>query len=264
MFALALALVAAALALVADGETVIGCIGLVLAIPVSWLGQVWVIPWGGDAYALAMRDVLYTGAVDSSYADHLRRDRLSNLGKDVAELECDSSQQLSEIHRLVVVRIQEIARLDAGGDGSLAERAVYAHEIRRELVDQLKELEVYPADSYGARLASGVANFLHEATDARRMLHESLTQMSEQLVKIRPPRHWRDQHSRYLEEFCDYVSTLGDYYTALEGGSIDAIRVAAVQVSGQHKVMVRDTESYLRELGKRYTGDRDNCDMPAV
>jgi len=250
-FLLALALVAVALTLVVDGNTVFGCAGLLLAIPVTWLGGIWVTPWGEDAYARAMRDVIRTGPAEANHADRRRHDQMRRLTTTITELE--PPQQLVELHRRVVGCMREIDRLETDHGVAPEDRAVRMYELRRELSRLLDDVTADGASgSYLLRLKRGVEDLIRTST--RDTVQATFQRRSERLVKIRPPQRWRDRHDRSVKIFSDYFSALPSYYASLKDGDIDAIRDAAKMMAVRHEELTRFTEDYLQELGEQYTG----------
>jgi hypothetical protein len=252
VYLFALTIVAVAILLVADGDKVLGYVVLLLAIPATWLGGVWVSPRGDDAYVLAMRDVIRGGAAEATNANRVRQDHMRILRKTITDL--DPPRQLTDFHQQVVSQLESIDRFEADGAGTLEDRAVRMHEIRRELVRVLDDLTVQPSEPYVGELTCRIEDYMRETISSLDIVQKPFRQRSEKLTKIRPPQRWKARHEMSVKTFSDYFSALHNYYATLEDESIDAIRHAAKELAVQYEELTRFVDDYLQELGACYTG----------
>ena len=250
----ALAFVAIALTLLADGDTVLGWTGVALAIPVTWLSGIWVRPWGDDAYALAMRDVLRMLPLE---ADHINRRRQEQMRLMIRNLsERDSPRDLVGPHRDILRCMREIYDVDVAYDGPLDERAVCLYEKRLELLRLCDELKTEPEGQYVLVLRRGVDDFIDAAGSGKDRLEGPLQRSTEKLLKVRPPRRWRETHHKLVAQFGEYFGAVHNYYVSLEGGDLGAIRHAARDAAMRHEEVSRIAGEYVKELGKSYSGTR--------
>jgi hypothetical protein len=254
-YLIALACIAVGFFLVADGGAIFGCIALLLAVPATWLGGVWVSPWGDDAYVRAMLYVIRDGMIDAKHGDELRRDRLSKLKSTIIEL--TPPPEFTDLHRGIVSMMREIDRLAMDGTlDDLESRAIRIYELRTKLRGQIDDLRGYSVESYVFGLKGALEELLYATSDTFTVIEEPLRRRGQRLRGMRAPQHWRERHGRYVDTFGDYISALRDYYATLEGESVDATRQAAYKLRVRREALGRLTETFPRELSETYTGQR--------
>jgi hypothetical protein len=248
----ALAFVAIALTFLASGDILLGGVGIVLSVPLTWLGGIWILPWSEDAYALAMRDVIRTGPLEANALSHARWDRTKHIISSVSEL--DPPRELGVLYQKIVDKMNTIARIQAEDDRPLDECAVMMYETRQQLDRCLDELKERNSDGYAIGLAHAVEMFVAEVPWTQGLAGSPFHRRSERLAKIRPPQHWATRHDIAVELFSGYFEALHNFDVVMEKRDLDAVRRAAKKIALQHTALNQFAGEYLRDLGNCYAG----------
>jgi hypothetical protein len=251
-FMIALGFVAAALALLVDGDIVAGIGVTFVALPAVWLSGVWVSPRGVDRYALRVSDVLQDGSRAANSASRACHGALRKLRTLIEEV--DPPLDCTSIHREITDRMHEMDRLEADHSDLLADRAIRMNVIRSDLSSALERLSACPSDSQANELVRLVDRLVRELADARRATEAPLKEMSERLRKITVPRGWRDKHDRCESAVSAYLAALNSFNDARESEDADAIRGTAQKLSVEQVAMEACIKEYVDDLRANYQG----------
>jgi len=252
LFMIALGLVAAAVTLLLDGDTVSGISVTVIALSAIWLAGIWPWPWGMDRYVLRVSDVLQAGSREANSASCTRRASLRTLRTMIEQvdppLDCIGTQQE------IVDRMEEVDYLEAEDKGSLADRAIRMNAIRSDLISALVRLSAWQSDSEVNRLAQLGDQLLRDMADTRRATEAPLEEMAERLRKIAVPRGWKGKHSRCESVLGTYLVALRRFNNARESEDNDAMQRAAQELSVEQVAMEKSINQYLDDLRANYQG----------
>jgi hypothetical protein len=252
MFFIALGIVAAALTLLIDGDTIIGTGVTLVALAAIWLGGVWAWPWGVDRYVLRVSHVLQAGSSEANSASAVRQASRRKLRAMIEEVEPPPGRV--GIRREIVARIGEMDDLEAGRSDSLAERAIRMNTIRRDLISTRERLSAWNSDSRVDQLARLLDRLLRDIADTRRATEAPLEEMSELLRKMPVPQGWKGKHSRCESILSTYLAALRRFNDARESEDTAAIRGAGLELSVEQATMEKRINEYVDELRAKYRG----------
>jgi hypothetical protein len=251
-YLLALSIIGGALALIVSGHTALGCCALIAGGIATWVGEVWVIPWGDDAYARRVRHIVKTGTGAVVASSAVRRDHLRELRGAIVALEPPS--QFTERHREVCEWMATLDSLDAGSGSVLEERAVRAHAILQQLTRTLEGLQKELPELYAVQLKHDIEQYLHGVADAQSAFQDVVEHTGESLRRVRPPGRRKASHQRYMATVDSYLVAIRNWRTTLNQDSDNEIRESATVMSVRRGELDKRTAEYLRELGDQYVG----------
>lgn len=251
-----LGLVAAALTLLVDGDTVAGISITFVALVAIWLSGVWMCPWGIDRYVLRVSNVLNEGSREATSMSRAGDVSLRELRATIEEME--PPYDCISIHREIVERMQEMDFLDAGGSDSHDDRAICMNIIHSDLMSARERLAVCHFNSRADQLMQLVDELVLGIANTRRATEIPLKEMSKRLRKMAVPRRLRDRHNQCESAVNTYLVALKYFNDARERGDAEVIRRAAQELSVKQAAMEKLVGEYIDELRAIYFGARRN------
>jgi hypothetical protein len=249
---LALTVIGAAIVLISNGYVLLGCVVLLLAIPSTWLGGLWVMPNSVDAYARRIVPLLRDDFVEATWESRRQDERLRAITAAIAQLE--PPHDFMELHARVLGVLREIEGMKRGDPEMLADEAIEVIELRRQLLQIRSELDGYAAEPYLAKLAEaldarvGVTKATAEAVQ-RPLLHQK-----EGLQRVKVPRSWLSLHSAYLEQLTSYLAVRETHYRAVGDNNVAEAKRTACLLGTQQRAVETLANKYRAALWGYYSG----------
>ncbi len=249
----ALAFVAAAIAVSAHGQVVLGAACLLLGIITTWLAGLWVWPHGTDAYSKSMTQLLRNGFAESQEFRDREVAELRALTHDVSGLA--PPKQHSELHaRLIglLTELDAIERERATRASSLdISRASKVRCQLDALRDEVNREDDCPYERSVVELLSKRALVAH---NARQRFYGGLVRQRSRIAGLRVPGPWLTSHQRYLHALGDYLSALESYYAAIARRDEEEVCTADTLLASRRESLQRIVDWYGKAMRDHYDG----------
>lgn len=206
-------------------STALGTVGLVLAVPFTWICGLWVFPGGEDAYVLAVSNTLHNCKMQVGQAQRRHAAENDRIATAILASLLDSL----ELHQ----RLSSVLGHGPENGGPARERMyarmIFSHEQFIVLKETLAQIENKRDDR-----ASVVQAKLTTLLDAKQVAnHEFLDALSEErarLAKAKPPPILCGFHNSLLDLCDQYRNAVAVCYEAIEGDRADSLQQAAHEV----------------------------------
>jgi hypothetical protein len=237
--------------LFANGSTVIGAVVLLTAMPVTWLGGLWVVPRSHDAYARKMTHLLETTFADSREASHKQVMRLREVTAAVDALQ--PPDQYADLHTRIRGIMEQIDGIDRS-PAMLVESTTRIVALRRELTELRNRLDGCSSVPYVRDLIDALDAREAITTETPQSVQGPLYRQREALARLRVPQSWQKVHETYERELAGFLAAQDRYYAAAREGNSEESEQAAVALSGRAREFRELCKLYARALHEHYTG----------
>ncbi|HEX3391530.1 MAG TPA: hypothetical protein VHS55_03110 [Solirubrobacteraceae bacterium] len=251
---LALAVVSTALVLVANGSAIVGCGVLLLAIPSTWLGGLWVAPNSVDTYSRRMAHLLRDEVAQAAQENRRQIKRIQAMTATVAEL--DPPEQLRGLHARVLGILREIDSIKRDDPEMLVDRTVRVFGLRRQLCQIREELGEYPVEPYLVTLADVLDRRMIVTSETAEAVQRPLRRQNEALKRVKIPRAWLSRHNAYVEQLTSYLAALEEYYRTVTGDSAAEAEMAARILRTKQRQVKELVDEYFVAFHTYHSGDR--------